>query len=124
MSQSRSAPATADEALAFGGIFLSTSGKVLGVQHDSGIDQRYRVVLSLPAGEVDRLLTSSKFTSPLTLDSGPFQESVDGFDLSKAKSVRAGEDSLQVGGRTVFRQVAVDESDPAASVVHLWLFTT
>jgi hypothetical protein len=124
MSQSQSAPATAEEALRFGGISLPPSGKVLGSQHDKGIDERYRVVFSIPAGDVEKLLAGSKFVTPLDPDAGPFQGSVDGFELSKAKSVRSGEDNVQVGGHTVFRQVAVDESDPATSVVHLWLFTT
>lgn len=52
---------------------------------------------------------------------------VDGFDLSTATSVTTAEDSRPPGGdrtHTVFRQIAVDRSDPSKSLVHLWLFTT
>jgi hypothetical protein len=52
---------------------------------------------------------------------------VDGFDLSGATSVESVEDSLPPGEgrtRTVFRQVSIDRTDPAKSLVHFWLFTT
>jgi hypothetical protein len=128
MSQSpSSAPATADAALKFGGIVPPPSAKVLGVQHDKGMDERYRVVLSVDPGEAGTLLSASGFTAPLTPDAGPFQASVDGFDLTKATDVVSAEDSLPPSGdrgHTVFRQVAVDRSDPAKSIVHLWMFTT
>lgn len=119
---SPSAPAP-EEALRFGGISVPASGKVLGTQYDRGIDERYRVVVGLPAGDVTALLSASQFKTALTPHTGPLPDSVDGFDLTKAKSLRAGEDSRHVEGHTVYRRVTVDDSDPATAVVHLSLFT-
>jgi hypothetical protein len=131
MSQSHSSPVTdqaaADEALRFGGIVAPPSAKVLGVQSDKGIDQRYRIVLRIPPSDVPMLLAASHFTVQLVPDAGPFQSSVSGLDLTMATSVRSGEDSIPPGdgrSQTVFRQIAIDESDPTISTVHLWLFTT
>lgn len=119
---------SADEAQKFGGIVPPASAKVLGVAHDAGIDERYRLVLGMPPGDVANLLSASGFTAPLVPDAGPYNDDfVTGFDLSKASDVVATEDSLgPSGGRkqTVFRKVLVDRTDPASSVVHLWLFTT
>lgn len=120
-------PSTQD-ALKFGGIVLPASAEVLGVAHDAGVDERYRMALRMPSGDVAALLSASKFTAPLTPDPGPYtQEPVQGFDLGKATDVVAADDSLPPGGdrkQTVFRQVLVDRTDPATATVHLWLFTT
>lgn len=124
MSQTPSTAPAPDEALRFGGISLPPSGEVFQVRQDRGIDQRYRLVVGVAAEEVPDLLSGSGFTAALAPDAGPFQDTIEGFDLTAAKSVKSVEDSKQVDGRTVFRHVAVDESDPATSVVHMWLFTT
>jgi hypothetical protein len=119
--------ATTAEALRFGGIAAPPSAKVLGVQHDRGIDERYRVVMSVSPGDVTALLSGSGFTAKPQPDSPPYQASVDGHDLSEATSVESVEDSLPPGDgrtRTVFRQVSIDRTDPAKPLVHLWLFTT
>jgi hypothetical protein len=123
------APDQADisEALTFGGIVLPPSAKVLGVQHDQGIDQRYRLVISLDPGDVDAILTGSGFTTALQPDPGPYPESVDGFTLDGATNVTSAEDNLPASGqrkRNVFRQVAIDDSDPAKPIAHWWVFTT
>jgi hypothetical protein len=73
------------------------------------------------------LLSGSNFTTALEPDPGPFMDLVQGFDLTKSSSVTSANDSLPPQGdrkQTVFRRVAVDRSDPAKPVVHLWLFTT
>lgn len=116
-----------DEALRFGGIVLPTSAKVLGVQHDKGIDQRYRLAIEIDPDSLPMLLSGSRFTTPLEPDTGPFMEPIAGFDLKAATTVSSVDDSLAPDGErtsTVFRRVAVDRSDPAKSVVHMWLFTT
>lgn len=120
-------PVTISAALQFGGIVLPPSALVLGVQHDSGIDERYRMAVRLAGDEVPELLAGSGFAAPLAADAGPFPASVAGFDLSTAQNTQAASDSLAPGaGRlsTVFREIVVDHSSPAAPVVHLWLFTT
>lgn len=116
-----------DEAFRFGGIVLPPSARVLGVQHDKGIDQRYRLAIGIDPNAVETLLAGSGFTTPVEPDPGPFMAPVDGFDLTTATTVSSTNDTLTPQGErtnTVFRRVAVDRSDPAKPVVHLWLFTT
>lgn len=118
--------ATIDEALQFGGIVLPPSAKVLGVQVDKGIDERYRLAIEVDPNTVQPLLSYSGFNAPLVPDSGPFMEPVTGFDLKAATVVFSTEDSLPAGsGRRnmVFRRVAVDRSNPKKSIVYMWLFT-
>lgn len=119
--------AVIDEALRFGGIVLPPSARVLGVQHDKGIDQRYRLAIGIDPNAVETLLSGSGFTTPLAPDPGPFMAPADGFDLTTATAVSSTNDTLAPQGdrtSTVFRRVAVDRSNPAKPVVHLWLFTT
>lgn len=116
-----------DDAIRFGGVVLPTSAKVLGVQHDKGIDQRYRLAIEINSDSLQSLLSGSGFITPLEPDSGPFMQPIEGFDLKAATAVSSATDSLAPDGErtsTVFRQVAVDSSDPAKPVVHMWLFTT
>jgi hypothetical protein len=119
--------AVIDEALRFGGITLPPSARVLGVQYDKGIDQRYRLAIGIDPNSVETLLSRSGFTTPLEPDPGPFMAPVDGFDLTTATTVSSTSNTLAPQGErssTVFRRVAVDRSDPAEPVVHVWLFTT
>lgn len=120
-------PALVSAALRFGGIVLPQAGTVLGVQHDRGVDERYRMVVRLPGDAVAELLNGSGFAGQLVADAGPFPESVDGFHLGVAADPETLSDSLPPGaGRTstVFREIVVDRSAPDAPVAHLWLFTT
>jgi hypothetical protein len=120
-------PAVVAAALEFGGIVLPASASVLGVQYDRGVDERYRVVIRVAADGVSELLSGSGFVGPLVPDAGPFQASVDGFDLATTTAVESATDSVPPGADrpgTVFRELAVDRSTPAEPVVHLWLFTT
>ncbi len=119
--------AVIDEALSFGGIVLPPSARVLAVQHDKGIDQRYRLAIGIDPDSVETLLSGSGFVTPLEPDPGPFMASVDGFDLTTATTVSSTSDTLAPQGErtsTVFRRVAVNRSEPMEPVVHLWLFTT
>lgn len=132
MGQSGSTGVTADqavidEALGFGAIALPPSAIVLGVQYDKGIDQRYRLAIGIDPDSVETLLSGSGFTAPLEPDPGPFMAPIDGFDLKTATNVSSISDTLVPQSKrtsTVFRRVAVDRSDPAEPVVHVWLFTT
>ena len=119
--------AAIDEALRFGGITLPPSARVLGVQYDKGIDQRYRLAIGIDPNSVETLLSKSGFTTPLEPDPGPFMAPVDGFDLTTATTVSSTSNTLAPQGErtsTVFRRIAVDRSNPAEPVVHVWLFTT
>lgn len=119
-------PAVVSAALEFGGIVLPASATVLGVQHDRGVDERYRVVLRLPEGDVAGLLSGSGFAAAPVADTGPFPATVDGFELEASAGTEAVSDSVSPGdGRagTVFREVVVDRAG-TEPVIHLWLFTT
>ena len=125
-TQSSPDPETVTTALQFGGITLPSSATVLAVAHDSGIDERYRLVAKLTAADLQRFLTESGFTTPLSASGGPFQDPIDGYDLP-ATGVESASDSLApADGRTstVFRELAVDRRNVDQPVVHLWLYTT
>jgi hypothetical protein len=113
------------EALRFGGIVAPASARVLGVQYESGIDQLYRIAID--PDSIPSLLSASRFTPPLETGSRPSMRPVDGFGLGPATAVSSASDTLAPEGdrkNTIERQVAVDRSDPAKPLVHLWLFTT
>lgn len=86
---------TPEEAFRFGGISMPASGKVLETKYERGIDVMYRVVLTLPAEDVPKLLEASNFAPGVTKD-----------------------DQL-VDGRRVNREVVVN-----GTTVRLSLFTT
>lgn len=120
-------PATVDEALRFGGIVLPPSAQVLGVEHEKGIDELYLIAIAIDPDAVEELLSGSGLTAALEAGPGTVMAPVDGLDLETATDVSSTRDTLAPEGErtsTVFRRVAVDRSDPATPVVHLWLFTT
>ncbi|MGH8910099.1 MAG: hypothetical protein ACRD0K_27285 [Egibacteraceae bacterium] len=132
MPQRNSSTATTDqatitEALRFGGIVLPPTATVLGVHSDKGIDQLYRLVLQIDPGSVDALLSGSGFTTPLEAGRQVFMSPVEGFTPASPTKVASAQDTLPPRDdrdQTVTREVLVDSSDPARTLVHLWLFTT
>lgn len=119
-------PETIATALRFGGISLPPSATVLAVAHDTGIDERYRLVATLPATDLQRFLTESGFATPPSESGGPFQDTIAGYDLP-ATGVQSASDSLPPADgrtRTVFRELAIDRRTADRPAVHLWLFTT
>ncbi|GAB3717405.1 hypothetical protein GCM10027598_28120 [Amycolatopsis oliviviridis] len=84
-----------EEAFKFGGISMPASGEVLDTKYERGIDVMYRVVLTLPAEDVPKLLAASGFAPG------------------------AMKDDQLIDGRRVYREVTVD-----GATVHLSLFTT
>lgn len=120
-------PATIQEALQFGGVVLPPSATVLGVREESGQDTLFVLAIALEAREIDDLLSGSGFTAQLQPGARVFMPPVEGFDPNSGTDVASGEDRLSAGsGRTqgVNRTVLVNRSDPAAPIVHIWLFTT
>lgn len=121
----REAPPAVGEALAFSGIVVPPGAEVLGADASNGIDSFYQVAVAADAGAVERLLADSQFRAPLEpgreVSYEPLPQVPVGADFASAS------DELPPGpGRpsTVFRELLVDRSDPARTVVHVWAFTT
>lgn len=120
-------PAAVQEALRFGEVVLPPSAKVLGVREEGGQDKLFVLAIALAAGEIDDLLSGSGFTAQLRPGERVFMPPVEGFDPNSGADIASGEDRLPADGeRThgVDRTVLVNRSDPAAPIVHMWLFTT
>lgn len=120
-------PALVAEALRFGGVVLPPGATVLAAESERGVDQLYRVAVQVDPESVPALLTESGFAAPLREGRPVFMPPVGGFDLSESTDVASNQDQLPPDGdrdTTVTREILVDRSDPAAPVIHLWLFTT
>lgn len=114
-----------NDALAFSGIAMPPGTRVLGVDGEHGLDQMYKLAVSVDAQAVDRMLTDSGLTVALVPGRQPSQPPVDGVALGSV--VASASDELPPGpGResTVFREILVDRTDPAKPVVHVWAHTT
>ncbi|WP_216212959.1 hypothetical protein [Amycolatopsis aidingensis] len=115
------------EAVAFGGLAVPTDAEVLGVQHQSGIDDMYVLAFATPPDSIEAMLTGSGFSTALTPGREVHQRPVDGLEFGTGDEIASGQDVLAPGeGRTqrVNRKVLVDRADPDRPVVHWWLFTT
>jgi hypothetical protein len=123
----RSDQAMLTEALEFGRIVLAPSGVVLGIGTEQGMDTLYQLAVQVEPGDVEHMLSQSDFTEELQPGRQVFMPTVEGVDVGDVDYIASAQDSVRSGdgtGRTVFRDILVDRSDPAAPVVHLWLFTT
>jgi hypothetical protein len=119
--------ATIQEALRFGDIALPPSAKVLGVREEDGQDRLFVLAITLAPNEIDDLLSGSGFTAQLRPGERVFMQPVEGFDPNAGSDITSGEDRLPADGdraQGVNRTILVNRSDPAAPVVHMWLFTT
>jgi hypothetical protein len=115
------------EALEFGGIELPPSATVLGVESEAGANTLYRLAIRIEPGSVDRTLADSGFMAELQQGRRVFMPPVAGFDLDSGGGIASAQDRFRSGDGgelTVIREILVDRSDPAAPIVHLWLFTT
>ncbi|KAA5831284.1 hypothetical protein ABT337_00860 [Saccharopolyspora hirsuta] len=124
-TQDRSAPPSAEEALAFSGVVVPPGAEVLGVDASRGIDSFCKLAIAVDGGAVERLLADSQFRAALEpgreVSYEPVPQAPVGADIASAS------DQLPPGpGRpsAVFREFLVDRSDPARAVVHVWAFTT
>ena len=119
--------ATLQEALRFGDVVLPPSAKVLGVREESGQDELFVLAIKLAPNEIDDLLSGSGFTTQLRPGERVFMQPVEGLDPNAGSDIASAEDRLPAGGNRaqgVNRTILVNRSDPAAPIVHVWLFTT
>jgi hypothetical protein len=117
----------AAQAMAFGGIVLPPSAKVLAATETKAIDQLYTLAIEIGPNSTDTFLSGSKFTTPLTPGRKVFMPPALGFDPNNSSDIASAQDRLLPEGQrthAVTREILIDRGNPAKPIVHLWLFTT
>ncbi|MFI7664520.1 hypothetical protein [Nocardia sp. NPDC049526] len=115
----------AREASEFGGIVIPENVSVLGARSEHGIDTLYQLALSTDPQGLTLLLTTSKFSAPLTKVFGAAQTAIAGPSLETSPSILKAQDLYRrPDGKSVDRIVIVDERDPSSRFVHIQLFDT
>lgn len=116
--------ASAATAAEFGDVVLPPAVEVLGVDTDSGRDTRYRLALRMTAAELPKLLSqfaqqpkASKIPRTTRVIAGP--------ELADAPNPMFAQDRVTTkAGKSVTREVIVDERSPDEVYVHLSMYTT
>ncbi|WP_327094686.1 hypothetical protein OIE68_31940 [Nocardia vinacea] len=116
----------AREASEFGGIVIPENVSLLGARSEHGIDTLYQLALSTDPQGLTLLLTTSKFSAPLTKVFGVVaQTAIAGPSLETSPSILKAQDLYRrPDGKSVNRIVIVDERDAASRFVHIQLFDT
>lgn len=113
--------ATASE---FGDVTLPGGAEVLGADSDSGIDTRYRLALRMNTAQLRELLSQFK-EQPQASEIPRATPVIAGPPLSDAPNPLYAQDRITTkAGRTVYRDIIVDERSPDEVYVHLAMFTT
>lgn len=113
-----------DTAAQFGDVVIPPGVEVLSVDSDSGIDTRYRLALRTTAAHLPALV--SQFTAQPQPSQIPRTTPViAGPELSTAPNPLYAQDRVTTkAGRTVYREIVVDERSPDEVYVHLAMYTT
>ena len=115
---------SAATAAGFGDVTLPAGVDVLGVDSDSGIDTRYRLALRMNAAQLRELLSQFE-AQPQPSELPRTTPVIAGPELSTAPNPLYAQDRVTTkAGRTVYRDVIVDERSPDEVYVHLAIFTT
>lgn len=115
---------SAATAAEFGDVALPAGADVLGVDSDSGIDTRYRLALRMNAVQLRELLSQFE-EQPRVSEIPRTTPVIAGPPLSDAPHPRYAQDRVTTkAGRTVYRDVIVDERSADEVYVHLAMFTT
>ncbi|MFI6366791.1 hypothetical protein ACIBG0_29035 [Nocardia sp. NPDC050630] len=127
-SQSTQAASDTDIARAaseFGGIVIPENVSLLGARSERGIDTLYQLALSADPQGLTLLLTTSKFSAPLTKVFGMAQTAIAGPSLETSPSTLKAQDLYRrPDGKSINRIVIVDERDASSRYVHIQLFDT
>jgi len=119
--------ATTEEAMRFSGIVLPSTAQVLGIEHNKGIDQIYKLAIAVDRDSIATLLENSDFTKPLQPGRRVFLAPVEGFGPITSTDVASAQDRLESAdgkGPTVTRDILVDRGDLDRPVIHIWAYTT
>lgn len=113
-----------DTAAQFGDVVVRPGVEVLAVDSDSGIDTRYRLALRTTDAHLPALV--SQFTARPQPSQIPRSTPViAGPELSTAPNPLYAQDRVTTkAGRTVYREIIVDERSPDEVYVHLAMYTT
>ncbi|MEV0671418.1 hypothetical protein [Mycobacterium sp. NPDC050441] len=115
---------SAATAAEFGDVALPAGSEVLGADSDSGIDTRYRLALRMTAAQLRELLSQFK-EQPRASEIPRTTPVIAGPQLSDAPNPLYAQDRVTTtAGRTVYRDIIVDERSPDEVYVHLSMFTT
>ncbi|MGA5543305.1 hypothetical protein ACPCIR_15750 [Mycobacterium sp. NPDC051198] len=115
---------SAATAAEFGDVALPAGVDVLGVDSESGIDTRYRLALRMNAAQLRELLSQFQ-EQPQASELPRTTPVIGGPPLSAAPNPMYAQDRVTTkAGRTVYRDVIVDERSPDEVYVHLAIFTT
>lgn len=118
-------PSTISAATAFGSVVLPPGVEVLAADTGGGIDTYYRLTVRTDAAGADALRTASGVTAVPGRLYPPVPTVAAGPALAAAPGVTSTRDVVRnAAGSRVNRTVIVDGRDPAATYVHLELFTT
>lgn len=118
--------AAPDEALAFAEIVLPPDATVLAADRQDGQDTLHRLVIDAGPQGAEGLLAASGFTAALRPGT-VFIPPVPGFPAPAGPDARHAQDRRPPSATrdvAVFRDVAVDTSDPARVLVHVWAYAT
>ncbi|MGW4098800.1 hypothetical protein [Mycobacterium sp. NPDC004974] len=109
----------------FGGVVIPAGAEVLQASVDGAIDTRYQLALKMPSADLQDLLAESHFDKPLTRVHPPFDPIIAGPPLASSPSVVGAQDRYRnAEGKSVYRNVIVDEREPTTRFVHLSVYTT
>lgn len=112
-------------AVEFGGIVLPDRAEVLGVKHQTGMDESYDLSITTDAAGVDELLAMSQFTAPLGEGFIQYPNVAAGPELSESPLVVSGNDrSHSPDGQRTARHIRVDKREPPITYVHIFVATT
>lgn len=115
---------SAATAAGFGDVALPAGVVVLGVDSESGIDTRYRLALRMNVAQLRQLLAQFE-EQPHASELPRTTPVIAGPPLSAAPNPLYAQDRVTTkAGRTVYRDIIVDERSPDEVYVHLSMFTT
>lgn len=113
------------EASEFAGIVIPENATVLDATTENGIDTLYRLAVSTDPHGLEQLLAASKFSTPLTKAYSVTETTIAGPLLEASPSILKAADTFRnAEGKTINRNIIVDERDPSTRFVHLQLFDT
>ncbi|MGI5220410.1 hypothetical protein [Nocardia sp. CA-290969] len=109
----------------FGGIVIPETATVLDARTENGLDTLYRLAVSTDPQGLEMLLAASKFSTQLTKSYSVTETTIAGPPLETSPALlRAADIFRNAEGKSVNRNIIVDERDPSTRFVHLQLFDT
>ncbi|GAA2773121.1 hypothetical protein [Saccharopolyspora taberi] len=112
-------PEVVAEAAQLTGVRVPPGAEVLGAQCERGQDVMCKIAVAVGPGDVEALLGASGVVVALEPGRAVSLPPVDG--VAVGADVASAQEEVGTGA---FREILVDRSDPARSVLHVWGYTT